>query len=172
MFLTGARARVDKRLLWFRLLLVVAATCGMATLFMPFLVVYFMVGFAPQGGVASLWKISPLHSSMTGMLIAALTAIHWIRPPAAARERLLGVATILWLFCLTAVVYMLSPIAEFVVHPLALTTIGTAALALSVASWISRAAAGRRLRFRLTDLFLFIGLAAIFGGFVHAVFVN
>lgn len=157
------------RPLVFRLLLIAACMVAIGTIFVPIVFSFIMVGFAAQGGVISLWGISPLLSSLTIVFLVAVTARVVIQPAAASRGHLSIMGVVALTAPVAAVVYMFSPWAEIGFHPFALAGIFVSGILLVVAGRLVPRPQGRRgFQFSLQVTFLYVTLAALVCGFIGA----
>ena len=157
------------RLLLLRALLLAAALAGIATLSVPIIFVFFLVGGAPQGGATSLWKISPLLSSLTALLIVGFTSLAIRQPAEGLRGHLLTIGIGLLLACFSTLAYTFSPFASFGFHPFAVFAVFCSGLMLLGAAFLAqRSREPHGFRFGLRAVVVWVALAALIFAFVHA----
>ena len=118
-----------------RILIMAGAISAIATLFLPIVFAYFLVGGAPQGGTASPWQISRLLSSMTAMLIGGLTVVAIEYPEQVPRGQLLSVGLSLLLVPLVALVYTFCLSSSLGFHPLGMCGVFCTGLFLFAAAF-------------------------------------
>lgn len=160
---------MSARLTLFRVLLVAACSFAVATLFVPIIFIYFLVGGIPQGGAVSLWTISPLLASMTMLLTVVVTARALACPSAASRRHLLIIGVLSVVASVAALLYTFSPVAAFGFHPCAMSGVALSGLLLIGAGLLlDRPGPHRALQFGLRATFIYIAFAALICGFVRA----
>jgi hypothetical protein len=156
------------RFVLLRVLLFAASISMIGTLFVPSIFVYLLVGGVPQGGVASLWDISPLLSSLTALLVAVLTVFGVMRPAEELRCHLLAIGGGLLLASFSAVAWDFSSLAFFGFHPFAIFGVFCSALMLVGAAFLAgRSKKSRGFQFGLQAVFIWITFAALFCAFIR-----